>query len=253
MPLTVSNNGGYDPQKVGTYSVTLAAIDSKGCKKTKTVKITVKAKDANSEDVIDNIIRTGGEEPRGAVFRLLQAKSTKVTKNSVTLTWTKVPGAAKYVVYGNKCGVKNKYLKLSTTTNQKITYKKIHSANVKKGTYYKFVVVAFDRNNKAISTSKTVHVATKGGKVGNDKKVKTAAKKNKVSLKKGKTFKLKAKPIVQSGKLKVKRHRKMAYETSNSSVAVVSGGKIKAVGKGSCYIYAYTQNGVCAKIKVTVN
>ena len=28
--------------------------------------------------------------------------------------------------------------------------------------------------------------------------------------------------------------------------------KIKAVGKGTCYVYAYTQNGVYAKVKVTV-
>lgn len=207
-----------------------------------------------SEEVIDRCIKSGKEEPAGTVFRLLQAKSTKVAKNSITLTWAKVPGAAKYVVYGNKCGVKNKYLKLTTTTKRSITYKKILKANVAKGTYYKFVVVAYDKNNKAISTSKTVHVATKGGKVGNDKKVKTAAKKNKVSLKKGKTFKLKAKPVVQSKKLKVKRHRKMAYETSNSNVATVSSaGIVKAVGKGTCYVYAYTQNGVFAKIKVTVN
>lgn len=263
LQLIVKDNGNYDSLNAGTYSVTLSATDSNGRETTKTIQINVKAQtdspttdpeenQSNSENVIDNKIKTGGEEPGGAVFRLLQAKSTKVTNNSVTLTWNKVPKAAKYVVYGNKCGAKNKYIKLTTTKKQKITYKKIHKANVKKGTYYKFVVVAFDKNNKAISTSKTVHVATKGGKVGNDKKVTTAAKKNKVSLKKGKTFKLKAKPIVQSRKLKVKRHRKMAYETSNSKVAIVTGGKIKAIGKGSCYIYAYTQNGVCAKVKVIV-
>lgn len=252
LPISVKDGGGYNPQKAGTYLVTLSATDSKGSEKTKKVNITVLAEAANAEPAVDKKIKTGGEEPKGATFRLLQAKSTKVTNNSVTLTWTKVPKAAKYVVYGNKCGAKNKYLKLTTTKKQTITYKKILKANVKKGTYYKFVVVAFDKNNKAISTSKTVHVATKGGKVGNDKKVTTAAKKNKVSLKKGKTFKLKAKPIVQSRKLKVKRHRKMAYETSNNKVAIVTGGKIKAIGKGSCYIYAYTQNGVCAKVKVIV-
>ena len=33
---------------------------------------------------------------------------------------------------------------------------------------------------------------------------------------------------------------------------VSSKGVIKATGKGSCYVYAYTQNGVFAKVKVTV-
>lgn len=110
-----------------------------------------------------------------------------------------------------------------------------------------------DANGKVISTSKTIHVATTGGKVGNDKKVTTAAKKGKVTLKKGKTFKLKAKAIPASKKLKVRRHRKIQYETSSSKIATVSAkGIIKAKGKGTCYVYAYTQNGVFAKVKVTV-
>lgn len=79
-------------------------------------------------------------------------------------------------------------------------------------------------------------------------------KKNKVSLKKGKTYKLGAKAIAQSKKLKVKKHRAIAYESSNKKVATVSGkGVIKGVGKGTCYVYAYAQNGVCKKIKVFVN
>lgn len=87
---------------------------------------------------------------------------------------------------------------------------------LKKGTYYKFMIVALDKNNNVVSSSKIVHVATKGGKVGNAGKVTIKAKKNKVSIKKGKTFKLKGKK------------------------------------KGTCYVYAYAQNGVFAKIKVTV-
>lgn len=74
-----------------------------------------------------------------------------------------------------------------------------------------------------------------------------------MTLKKGKTFKLKAKAVPASKKLKVQRHRKVAYETSNNKIAkVTSKGVIKAVGKGTCYVFAYTQNGVFAKTKVTV-
>ena len=48
-------------------------------------------------------------------------------------------------------------------------------------------------------------------------------------------------------------HRKVAWESDDLTVAKVnSKGKITAVGKGSCYVYAYAQNGVSAKIKVTV-
>ena len=56
-----------------------------------------------------------------------------------------------------------------------------------------------------------------------------------------------------SKKLKVKKHRGIAYESSNKRIATVSSkGVIKAKKKGKCYIYAYAQNGPMAKIKVTV-
>ena len=84
------------------------------------------------------------------------------------------------------------------------------------------------------------------------KSVKITSKKT-VTLKKGKTSKIKAKAVAKSGKLKVKKHRKLAYETDNPKVATVNkSGKIKAVGKGSCTIYVYAQDGVYAKVKVRV-
>ena len=193
------------------------------------------------------------DDPSGTVFGLLQARSTKVTKTSITIAWKKVEGAQNYVIYGNKCGTNNKYKKLTATTNLSLTFTNVAGNKLKKGTYYKFLVYAVDGKGKILSTSKTVHVATTGGKVGNDKAVRTAAKKNKVTLKIGKSFKLKAKPVPKSKKLKVKRHRKIAYETSNSNIATVSKkGVIKAKDKGVCYVYAYTQNGIFAKVKVTV-
>ena len=175
------------------------------------------------------------DDPSGTEFGLLQARSTKVTKTSITIAWKKVEGAQNYVIYGNKCGTNNKYKKLTATTNLSLTFTNVAGNKLKKGTYYKFLVYAVDGKGKILSTSKTVHVATTGGKVGNDKAVRTAAKKNKVK------------------KLKVKRHRKIAYETSNSNIATVSKkGVIKAKDKGVCYVYAYTQNGIFAKVKVTV-
>ena len=195
------------------------------------------------------------EAPAGSVFNLLKLKSTRQTKTSVTISWSAVSGAKKYVVYGNKCGRSNKMKKLKTTVKKSFTFRKVAGKKVRKGTYYKFLVVALDANNKVVTTSKTIHVATKGGNVGNDKKVTTAAakKKNKISIVKGKTFKLKAKAVVQSKKLKVRRHRKIAYESSNTKIAIVSkNGVIKGVKKGTCFVYAYAQNGICAKIRVTV-
>lgn len=197
-------------------------------------------------------------DPAGSAFGLLKAKSTKQAKASVTITWSKVKGAKKYVIYGNACGKSNKMKKLATVTGSSYTAKKIinnkgKKVKVKKGTYYKFIIVALNGNRDVVSTSKVIHIATKGGKVGNDKSVTTKAKKNKVTVKVGKTFSLKAKAIPVSKKLKVKRHRVIAYESSNKAIATVSSkGVIKGKKKGTCYVYAYAQDGICKKITVTV-
>ncbi len=211
-------------------------------------------KGASAQAAEKAITTSGSEEgPSGSTFGLLQLKSTKQTKNSIKLTWSKVSGAKTYVLYANKCGKKNKYLKLASYTGKSATIKKVAGAKLKKGTYYKFLMVALDGKGNVISASKTVHAATKGGKVGNDKKVTTKAKKNKVTVKVKKTFKLKAKAVPASKSLKVKKHRGVAYETSDPTIATVTKkGVIKGKKKGKCTVYAYAQNGVCVKIKVTV-
>ena len=115
------------------------------------------------------------------------------------------------------------------------------------------MVVALDKNNKVLTTSKIVHIATKGGKFTNAKSITTKAKKNKVTVKKGEKFKLGVKIKMVSSKLKTKNHRKTVYESTNKKIATVSNkGVIKAKKKGTCYVYVYAQNGVYKKIKVTV-
>ena len=194
-------------------------------------------------------------DPKGSVFNKLKLSSTKQTKKSISLKWTKVSKASKYVIYGNKCGNSNKPKKLTTVSGNKKTFKNIKGKKLKKGTYYKFIIVALDKNNKVVSTSKIIHVATKGGKAGNHKSV--TVKKSVLTkakrLKKGKSLKLEAKAVPQSLKLKVKKHVEVRYESTNKKIATVSKkGVVKAKKKGSCYVYAYAQNGVCKKIKVTV-
>ena len=186
-------------------------------------------------------------DPKGSSFGLLQAKGVAKSKTAVKISWKKVSGAQAYVVYGNKCGKANHYKKIKTVKGTSFTQNKL-----KKGTYYKYIIVAVS-GNKALATSKTIHVATKGGKVGNSKAVTTKAKNGKFTLKKGKSFKLGAKAVPQSTKLTVKKHRAIAFETSNKKIATVSKkGVVKAKAKGTCYVYAYAQNGVAKKIKVTV-
>ncbi len=205
----------------------------------------------------DSVIRKSTtEELKGSAYGKLTARATKTTKKAITLKWKKVSGATKYVVYANVCGTKNKFKKLTTVSSAKTALKvtKVAGKKLKSGTYYKFLIVAVNSKGKVISTSSTVHAATKGGKYTNVKAITTAAKNSKVTLAKaGKKFSLKAKTTLENKKLKLSTHRALRYESSNTKVATVnSKGVITAKKKGTCYIYVYAQNGVYKKIKVTV-
>lgn len=191
----------------------------------------------------------GDGDYKGSNFGLLRAKTTKLKKNSVTVKWNKVKNADGYIVYGAKCGAKSKYkvLKVVSGKTTSYTHKKL-----KKGTYYKYNIVAFKYVNGVkvtLAASKKIHATTLGGKYGVAKAVKL--NKSKVKIKKGKTFKIKASEIKKDKK--IKRHRAICYESSNTKIATVnSKGKIKAKKKGKCTIYVYAQNGVYKTVKVTV-
>ena len=244
----------------GEWKVTTPAtknsegVETRVCKNDpshiETRKISLTAKPGTSVEAVDRLIKglTNDKDPAGSDYQTLQAKASKVTKSSIKLSWKKVSGAKGYIIYGNKCGKKNKYEKITTTAKTSYTQKKL-----KKGTYYKYLVVAFDKDNKVLSTSKTIHAVTAGGKYDNAKSVTTKAKKNKVTIKAKKTFKLKAKALAKNKKLKMQKHRAIQYESTNTKIASVnSKGVIKGKAKGTCYVYVYAMNGVSKKIKVTV-
>ena len=195
-------------------------------------------------------------DPKGSVYGKLKLKSTKQTKTSETISWTKVSGAKSYVIYGNRCGKSYRMKKLATVTGKSKKFTKVAGKKLKKGTYYKYIIVALDKNKNVVSTSKLIHVATKGGKVTNPKKVTVKKGKkavSKVTVKKGKTVTVKSSVTKASKKLKLKKHRVVKYESSNKKIATVtSKGKIKGIKKGTAYVYAYAQNGVAKRIKVTV-
>ncbi len=193
---------------------------------------------------------------KGFVFSKLAPKSPKQKKASIELKWNKVDNAKKYVIYGNKCGKKYKPKKLATVTSNKKVLKKIAGKKLKKGTYYKFIIVALDENSNVVSTSKLIHVATKGGKVGNHKKVtvKKAVIAKAKALKKGESLRIKAKAVAESKKLKTKKHVAVRYESTDESIATVSKkGVVKAKREGTCYVYAFAQDGAFKKIKVAIS
>ena len=228
----------------GTAEITVTTEDGKI---TASIMITVKVPDEPT------INKTTG-------FRRLRARSVKQTKTSVTLQWNIIKDADGYFVYGNRCntGTKSyKYRKLATITGGDIST--WTQKDLKKGTYYKYVVKAYRLvNGKKVvtDTSISVHVVTGGGKYGNTKAVSVTQignKKNvsKITLKMGKTAQIKAKEVKKDKK--IERHRKLCYESSNTKVATVTpDGLIRATGKGTCTIWVYAQNGVYKALKITV-
>ena len=75
------------------------------------------------------------------------------------------------------------------------------------------------------------------------------ASQTKVSIRKGKTYRLKTKQIK-----KLSGSSNVSYESSNPKVAAVTKkGVIRAKKKGKCTVYAYAGNEICRKVKVTVS
>lgn len=101
-------------------------------------------------------------DPAGTKLFPLCVKSTRQANSSVTVTWNKVSGARKYIIYGNAEG--KAMLKLKQVTAAKANISTIGGKKLAKKTYYKFMVIAVDGKDKVVSSSKIVHVATKGGK-----------------------------------------------------------------------------------------
>lgn len=180
----------------------------------------------------------------------------KASKTSNKLTWSKVKDADGYYVYAAKCNTKNKKYSLKKVKEIKsaktvtYTHKKL-----KKNTWYKYQVAAYKKVNGkkvVIGKSLTLHSLTSGSKTYTNPS-KVTVSKTTFSLKKGKTATIKAKMVLPKNK-KTKNHvAKIRYVVSDKTICTVSAnGKIKAKKKGTCTVYAVTQNGMSKKIKVTV-
>ena len=233
-------------------------------------KKTALSKDANGDFYL--VVPKGGgvylsaEVKKAATPKIsgsLMAKMTAKGKKSLTIRWNKINGATGYDIFFARCdhnGKKTVCKKVKTIKAGK-TFKWTKSG-LKKGTAYKAYVKAYVMKNGKktyVKTSPMMHAYT-GGQTKNYTNAKSVTiknvKKGKLSLKKGKTFKIKARvnKINKKKKLMPKNHAaKLRYLSSDKKVATVSkGGKIKAKGKGTCTIIAFAHNGVSKSIKVTV-
>ncbi|MDO4842901.1 MAG: Ig-like domain-containing protein, partial [Phoenicibacter congonensis] len=244
MVAAVDENGKVTAVGNGTATITVTTEDGKV---TASVTITVKVPE---KPVIN---KTTG-------FGRLRARSAKQTETSVTLQWNRLNDVDGYLIYGNRCngnGKTYKYKKLATITNGK-TQTWVQKG-LKKGTFYKYIVKAYklvDGKKVVTDISISVHTVTRGGAYGIAKSVsvtKIGNKKNTlgVTLKKGQKSQITAKEVKKDNK--IKHHRNLCYESSNTKVATVtSKGLIQAKGKGTCKIWVYAQNGVYKELTITV-
>ena len=167
----------------------------------------------------------------------------KSQKNSMVLNWNKIKGADTYKIYGAKCGKDFKLLK--TVSAKKLSWT---NDKLKKGTHYKYYVVALSKGKK-LATSPQSHSVTKGSRYGYAQKI--TVKTGDFKLKVGKTKGIKA-SVTNSSKYMKNHVAPIRYLSSDSSVATVSqNGVVKAKKKGNCTIYCYTSNGLYKKVKVT--
>ena len=183
-------------------------------------------------------------------------KAKVVTSTEAKITWAKVKGAQRYVVYFANCG-RAGTKKIGMTSN--LSYNK---ASLKKGEAYKFKILAQRKIGgkwKTISTGFLGHFAagnlTADKKYTNPKSLSVA--KDTVTIKKGKTSQIKPSVTpVKAGKELLKKNHNVEifrYMSSNTAIATVSSsGKITAIKKGTCKVYVVAPNGLWKEISVTV-
>ena len=192
------------------------------------------------------------------VVRTLVAQGKASGKKAVVVSWNSVTGGASYDVYLAKCDTKKKSYSpvyKGTTSGNSFKVKKL-----KKGTCYKYFVVAKAANGAAIAQSETGHFIA-----GNVKGKKTNAKSitastNVVSLNKGGSYVLTTSQAKSKGGKKYKLlnggHAALTrYISSNPAVATVGydNGVITGVSGGYCKVYALAVNGMWAEVEVYVN
>ena len=199
-------------------------------------------------------------------------KATKIKKvkirayarwegNDYKVSWDKVSNIDQFVILGAPCGKDIKAKSVAKTvkgTKTSAIVKKIAGKKLSYEKDYKVKVKAYKVvNGKKVCVGSSIvcHAAGKNNRTYTNAKKVTVSKKS-VTLKKGKSKKVKAKIVKNSSTkpLLSKEHDvALRYDSTNTKIATVSAkGKIKAKKKGTCYVYVTALNGLYTRVKVTV-
>ncbi|WP_035796044.1 Ig-like domain-containing protein [Butyrivibrio sp. WCD3002] len=257
----VDGEGTVSPVKGGTATITATMKTNSSIGATCTVNVEGKeetqeeAKEEKQEEAKATETPQALQTEEPTVDRSADTMETglKITQNKkgLNVKWDAEADAAKYEVYAAYLGKKNAD-KIETTANS-AQVSTIGGKNIDPKKNYEIYVVAYDAKGNKIGTSLKAFVAGKDSKNTNAKKI-TATRK--VSIKAGKSAKVKTKITLADKKKKVLAKKYAAdvrYFSTDTSIATVSkSGRIRGVAKGSCTVYAIAKNGLAAKIKVTV-
>ena len=230
----------------------------KGNYKNESVIVSISKKDKMATAIL---AQKAKEQEEKRNFRLNAGLKVRQSGRNISVSWGKVSGADGYDIYVQYCGRKfssNASKTIKGGNKIKAAIKKINKKKLRLKKNYKICVVAYrmEKGRKVkIAKSITLHiVGIKNKKYTNVKAVRL--KKNSYTLKTGSTVRIKAETVLADKNKKPLSNahgKKFRYASSNRKVAAVSsGGKIRAVGKGSCQVYVYARNGQAKKIKVKV-
>ena len=195
-----------------------------------------------------------------AEIALYEKASASVKSKKIQVTWKKIDVADGYEVYAQYVGKQatepEMILESNATTSASITKIGGKKLNLKKN-YYVYVSAYKMVDGKKVTLADSMKLYLAGIKSKSYTNVKSMKlKKSKISVKVGKTAKIKTTvKLVKKNKkvLPKKICAKLRYRSSDESIATVtSSGKIKGVKAGTCVVYVYSANGLVKKVKVTV-
>ena len=170
--------------------------------------------------------------------------------NNVLVNWGTVPSADSYEVWATYCGTSSFELVTTVQSGSKATIKKIKGKKLNKKRGVKAYVVA---KQGGTSLGRTLYGHSASPKHSRTNAKKVTVKKNSYSLSVGQTAKIDAKTVKSKSSKKLLHNGYLRYASSNNSVATVSsGGRITAVGAGTCEVWVYALNGKSKTVTVNV-
>ena len=182
--------------------------------------------------------------------------------SGLMVSWGKAENADRYDVLAAYCG-KDAPKPVRTVSAKSEPVIKITSLDGKKIDRTKNIkvrVIAYRKvegQDTRMGASIIAHVTGGRGRTSGFTNARSVTvQKDSYTLRIGKTAAIKAKtiPEIQGKKLLEENHAaRYRYASDNKKVAEIDeNGKITAVGKGTCHIYIYAQNGTSRKVSVTV-